>query len=272
MLVLPAADVTPSDVSAIAGALQVPVRRVKELVDSGVDIPVQAGLRGGELADAALASPLPVGPATAPGPALPVLAGAGALVGGGLVTLGAGLVVLSLIATLALVGIGGLVLLGTFAPLVLWIGRYLAWRRTAATWKDLRRIGEESVAHPLVGGARARIARLRTHLATTDHLPDAAAMDVRDGLAEIEDDLDALASAWDVLRAGDDASEAHLRAQTGQVEEGLDAVDAVLQGLGEPIAVGGALERVLQSAELAARSVDSVDDRQRRARAKEQPS
>jgi len=276
MLVLPAAVATPADVSAAAGSLGVPLSAVKELVDLGTDVPVHGGLRGAALSDTAASSPLPLQPSTLPGPALPVLAGAAALVGGGVVVLGLAMLVASVLAALAVAAVGGAILLAALVPVFLWIARFTAWRGTASTWKQLQRQRELNLTHPLVGGARSRLAALRQHLSQADHLPAAADADVRASLADLEQDLDALATRHDHLSDQDGDAARTLRDEVARVEEGLDAVSNLLQRVASPSDVGGALDRVVQTAELAARSVQALDaeegdrERARRARQAEQ--
>lgn len=255
MLVVPAEEMTPSRVSAVAGRLGVSTRQIQDLVDAGRPVPVQASLRGQQVITELHDEPLDVVPAGMPGVGLPAIAVGAGMVGAGLLALGAGLALsLSLIGGLAAAGVGGMILAAAVIPLVLWGSRYAEYQRTASSWKGLRDASRAARAHALTGDARERLAAVRVHLATSD-LNTIAEADIRSGLKEIEEDLDTLERSWNQLPTGSAGQDDRdrLEAQVGRVAGGLEDLrawltQASMDATGE---AGDALQRTLQAAQLA---------------------
>lgn len=246
-LLLLGPDATPAQLSEAAGRLRLPMSALSAIVSEGHAVPVQSGLRRGELKGAEDQLALPVTGRASPGPVLPIAAGATGVLGLGGVVLGLVLAVFTLGLSLALSVVGGLAMLAALVMAGVWVGGLVGYSAHARRSRDLSTASATWTSHPLVGGVRAHLADVRLRLADAAHLPEVAASDIRDALGSLEEGLERLANRHDVGEEG-------LEDEVGRARDGLERLEAQLvERPGEDVEdVIAAVDRAVEAATLGA--------------------
>ncbi|MFK7931622.1 MAG: hypothetical protein AB8H79_25815 [Myxococcota bacterium] len=247
------ARLTPSQRSELAGLLGLPMAQVSAAEQAGQ--PLVVPLDGHALPATPLKKPSLLAPlgATGLGATGVGLMAVGAVVA--IATLGVGLAGVALGA--ALTGVAGWMATS-------WWTNQSHYNRAIDNRRVLEGISEQAAAHPLVGAARARLFRIRAAIAA-GHLPEAAEIDVRAGLDEVDDDLDLLARTWDADPSRPEPDP--LSAKAAAIEQGLVELEQLLRSaeVEATTEVGSAISGLIAAARHAADAV-SPDDAKARAR------